>query len=444
MRKLSFALMFAFLSPAIRAGDSITYAPLRVGDVYRVMSKSSLKGTVETVDAPGKPPRTLDLDGVASVLYRERAIAPPTGPIQKTLRAYETVVYRRVVAGQVQEAGLRDLAKPIVVDRSSDDEMIFSPAGPLTFAELDLLRTHVFVPGLEGLLSPAAIEAGARWRADVRAARELLGLRKVESGELDCEFTGFVDHKSGRLAQIGVTGKVVGLSEEGKSRDTIRAAVYLSAASGRMVSLRAIGKRELLGPSDRVVGNFDVDFQFLLEPTEPDDAIGPLAAEKVTGQPTSDQTALLYEHQALGIRFQHPRRLAVAKVEGSRVILGAPGLSVVINVEPEGQAPTVEAYKEDVLKRLKDEKIDVKGGGAVQKIGRGAPGGERARFTFDAVRSGKPTVLDYWVIHEGKRGVTMAGSVSAIESALRLAEMATIARSMSFPPPGGPKPPEKP
>ena len=70
-------------------------------------------------------------------------------------------------------------------------ERPFSPDGPLTWGEIDVVRTDVFNPArIPGLLPAGPVKKGQTWKASAAAVAELTDMEKVEDGALDGRVRG--------------------------------------------------------------------------------------------------------------------------------------------------------------------------------------------------------------------------------------------------------------
>ena len=82
----------------------------------------------------------------------------------------------------------------------------FSPDGPLTWGEIDVVRTDVFNPAaIPGLLPTGPVKKGQSWKASAAAIAELTDMEKVESGEIAVEFVGVTEVDRKRVARLKVS-----------------------------------------------------------------------------------------------------------------------------------------------------------------------------------------------------------------------------------------------
>src|SRR5207237_10057656 len=91
----------------------------------------------------------------------------------------------------------------------------FSPDGPLTWGEIDVIRTDVFNPvAVPGLLPGGAVRPGQSWRVSAAAVAELTDMEKVDEGELTVEFLGVTTVDGRRLDELKLAGTIRGVIED--------------------------------------------------------------------------------------------------------------------------------------------------------------------------------------------------------------------------------------
>ena len=125
-----------------------------------------------------------------------------SGAIQKTIRMYRQIDFRRQVGNIPQLSTLRPEVRRLVLLRKGLLKVPFSPDGPLTWGEIDLVRTDVFTPALAGLLPTGPVAVGARWKAADSAVRELTDLARIDDGGLDCRLEQVVSLGGRRLGAL--------------------------------------------------------------------------------------------------------------------------------------------------------------------------------------------------------------------------------------------------
>src|SRR4051812_44902350 len=114
-----------------------------VGYQYRVSTRVDLTGTLTVPGAKDKPaPKPLTVRGDSAIEYDERVLAlTPDGQVSKTARSFRRMDFRRTVGDRRQETALRPAVRRLILLRHKNTEVPFSPDGPLTWGEIDLVRT---------------------------------------------------------------------------------------------------------------------------------------------------------------------------------------------------------------------------------------------------------------------------------------------------------------
>src|SRR5262245_58659606 len=144
--------------------------PLResfaAGYQYRV--KVHVNGTGEMTlpaEKDKSKPETLNIVATSNIEYDERVLELSAGDVRKTLRLYRNVEFRRTQGKMEHNNTIRPAVRRMVVMRVKNTEVPFSPDGPLTYAEIDIVRTDVFTPALSGLLPDVAVKPGDGWKS---------------------------------------------------------------------------------------------------------------------------------------------------------------------------------------------------------------------------------------------------------------------------------------
>src|SRR5262249_25142961 len=114
---------------------------------YHVASKVELTGGLTLPPEKDQPARTLQISAPSVIEYDERVLAhEKDGQVGKTVRFYRKIDFQRKVGTQDQVNTLRPAVRRLVVLRHNQVEVPFSPDGPMTWNEMDLIRTDVFTP----------------------------------------------------------------------------------------------------------------------------------------------------------------------------------------------------------------------------------------------------------------------------------------------------------
>lgn len=400
----------AILASAARAQNPVTLAEtFDTAEPYRVELKVRLSGRLAIPQEPGKPPQVLPLTGGSTLVYDERVLPPDEPRTAKVIRAYREVAFARTVGGKDQKADIRPAVRRMVVLRSDRGKKApFSPDGPLTWGEIDVVRTDIFSPALvPGLLPVKPVRPGDRWRLTPAAVAELTDLDPIDEGELVAEFVSVVTISNKRYAKLGVSGSVKGGTEDGTSRQKLDGMGYFDLEANRLTYLNLKGTRELLGPDGKTVsGRIEGTFTMTRGPAG---RAADIAGESLRGldlRPTAENTELLYDNPDLGVKFNHPRRWRVGAVQGRQVTLDEPtGGGVLITVEPAATLPSADKYLAEVRDFLKKEGAAVNGVEAPRRV---SDRPRLDRFALDAEVKQERVRLEYAVVGQPEGGATVA------------------------------------
>jgi len=164
------------------------------GAQYHVSTRTDLSGRMTLPpEKAGTAPKTLTVTGTSAIEYDERVLSlDKNGIAQKTVRIYRRIDFQRKVGERLQESSIRPAVRRLVILRHQPVEVPVSPDGPLTWGEIDLVRTDVFAPALTGLLPEQPVRRGDRWQARAIAVQELTDMERIEEGGLECRLEDII------------------------------------------------------------------------------------------------------------------------------------------------------------------------------------------------------------------------------------------------------------
>jgi len=166
-----------------------------------------LSVTGKVYPAPG-PDKALKLAVEARFAYFERRL-PKAGRDAESLRGIRHYSEARanIEAGdQISHTLLRPSQRLIVAQGQMTGIDLFSPSGPLTYNEMELLHVHGDSLAVLGLLPDSAVEQEETWPAPAWALPLLTGVEAVEKGKVTCRVVSV----NANVARIGFQGEVVG------------------------------------------------------------------------------------------------------------------------------------------------------------------------------------------------------------------------------------------
>jgi hypothetical protein len=399
------------------------------GTVYHVRTRVELSGTLTAPAGKDKAAKSIRVDGTSAIDYDERVLdVNSKGEVGKTVRLYHKLDFRRTLAGQPQELVLRPAVRRQVVLRRGHTEVPFSPDGPLTWGEIDAVRTDVFTPALAGLLSSRAVKVGDRWSASTTAVQELTDLEKVEDGKLECRLDRFVTAGRKRLARVTFSGVVKGVGEDGPVQHRLHGHFHVDRDANFLADLTLTGVTTMVDSDGKEVGRIEGRFALMREPSGKS---GELTAESLRGiklEPDAENTQLLYDNREMGVRFLHSRRWRIGRVTGLQIALDASdGSGLVITLDPPGQVPTPRAFLDESRAWLTRQKAKLTKVYTPTRL-RGSPSLDG--FALEVELKDQKLWMDYYVTAQSNGGATIAARLVTNDLSELRKEVDRLARSV--------------
>jgi hypothetical protein len=378
------------------------------GYEYHVSTRVDLSGTLTLPPEKGKPaPKPLSVHGSSAIEYDERILeVGQDHQVRKTVRLCRRTDFRRTVGDRPQENALRPEVRRLILLRHQNKEVPFSPDGPLTWGEIDLIRTDVFTPALVGLLPGHPVTLGDRWSATQSAIQELTDLERIEEGSLECRLEQFTTVEKRRHARISFHGVIRGANEDGPNRQELEGYLFFDRESNHLGYLYLRGKHFMLDKDGKEVGRVEGRFVLTRQANTHASDLSETALRGVATEPNADNTLLLYDNTDLGVRFLYPRRWHVAGVRGSQVTLdGADGSGLLVTLDPLTRAPTGERFlaeSRDWLAKQQARLLRVEPPRTVR------PSPILEHFALETEMSQQKFVMDYFVTRQNNGGATLA------------------------------------
>ncbi|MFO0797298.1 MAG: hypothetical protein U0804_07455 [Gemmataceae bacterium] len=407
----------------------------RPNHAYKVDVRVQLSGKLAVPQGKDKAPQLLPVLGSSKVVYDERVLEPDEANAQKTVRTYRDVDFRRMVGTVTQDAAVRPSVRRMVLIRANDRRAPFSPDGPLSWGEIDVVRTDVFLPAtVPGLLPANAVKTGDKWAASAAAVAELTDMEKVDDGGLTVEFQGVAATDGKRLARLRISGTVRGVNEDGPNRQKLEGTAFFDLDAKFLTYLSVKGTHELLdGTSGQTTGAIEGSFILTRTPLAslPPD-LSDASLRGLTLKPDAENTLLLYDDQRLGVRFLYPRGWRVGAVQGKQVTLDHSRLGggILVTVETAAKTPAVDDYLRETTAFLEKEKARVSVAARPARI-RAEPI-TVDRFALDVAFGTELAKMEYAVLKQTDGGATVAARLPLGSAAELRADLERVVRSMSI------------
>jgi len=220
------------LLPVTGFGQScnLTEAP-KAGECFRISIATTLDGSMK-ISQEGKV-NTIKLSAKNEHLFLERVLVGEQGVIRKSARSYETASCRGEVGGEKMERGLREERRLIVAQRFDDNLLCYSPPGPLTRSELEVVAEHFDTLRLTGILPGKEVEVEEGWKISNSTAQAL------------CLFDGLISHDlTGKLKEIkdgnaiiAIEGRANGIELGASVELEIKATAQFDLLNHRIIAL---------------------------------------------------------------------------------------------------------------------------------------------------------------------------------------------------------------
>lgn len=430
------ALLFVMAAAHARADQEpvLLREAFPEGYAYRVSCSTDFSGSlqVNARSPKGDQPRPLKVSGSSAIEYDERVLeAGRNGPVHKTLRHYRKIDFQRTVDSETQKSTIRPEVRRMVVLRENQIKASFSLEGPLTWEELDLVRTDVFTPALAGLLPERPVRPGDHWAAAPAAVKELTDMEQIDEGKIDCWFDEVTVVSRHKQARIGFKGAVKGVNQDGTNRQPLEGYLHFDMESKHVSYLSLRGGLAFLerDGSNRggIEGRFVLTRQANIDAPE-------LSDQAIRGkrlEPNEENSQLLYLNPQLGLQLTYPRRWHVGGVRGWQVTLDEArgGGGILLSVEqPPRRVPSGAEFLSETTTALRQQGLKIIREERVRPLQNGPP--EIEQFAIYVEEKSKEYVMDYFVVRHAGGGAVIAARLPAKDQAALEREVTNIARSI--------------
>jgi hypothetical protein len=425
--------VFLLAAVALGGQESVRMTEtLPVGTQYLVSCQVDINGSLTLPLEKGEmTPRTLPVSGGSRIDYGERVLTVnKLNQVKTTLRMYNRLEFNRKVGTEQQSGTVRPAVRRMVILRQNQIEVPFSPDGPMTWNELDLIRTDVFTPALAGLLPSGAVQVNQTWSAAAFSVQELTDLDQIEEGTLTCRMDQIGQIDGRRQAKASFLGDVRGVGEDGPTRHHLEGYFYFDLDANLISYLSMHGTRQLLDKSGKTVGKIEGSFT-LTRRRENTKELADQALQGLKLEPNEDNTLLLCDNTELGVRFVYPRRWRIAGVRGQQIALDENGGSgLLLTVDDLKNIPTAAQFLNESRAWLEKEKAKILRTDPPRQI-QAAPKSVEA-FSIDVEIGGQRALMDYLVVRQARSGATVAARIVSKQQALIVQDVEKIVRGIQL------------
>lgn len=184
------------------------------GSLSRIQTIVELSGELK-LNPDGKQVKKVSLKGTGELIYDERLVAAADGETpRRDLRHYSKAAAGFVIGGTEIANQLTDDRRVIAFQTGNAQGILYSPLGPLTRDELELLDVQGGLSVVNRLLPTTAVKLGEKWNPSNETAALLLRFEVVTDNKLSLELKK-VDSDIALLEMTGsVSGSVAGIASD--------------------------------------------------------------------------------------------------------------------------------------------------------------------------------------------------------------------------------------
>lgn len=304
----------------------------------------------------GKKVTTRPMKVVANLEFDQKVLPASPGKVAQLVRHYNKAQADIQVERTKVKNELREDVRTMCLAIGKDSATLYSPLGPLTRDEIDLLR----IPGepamWNGLLPEKPVKTGDTWKPADATLAMLLGIDVVTANDIRAKFVKL----DGAMAMMELEGHVTG-AVGGIATDFDLRAKYNLDARRKYVTWLALGFKEKraighAAPGYDATGRVRISAAPLSASTMlADDLLKEFSLELDAGS-----TLLTHDSHEGGFQLIHDRRWHIMTDQRDATVLrliDGGDLIAQCNISrlrdlPEGKQLALEAYQEEVAKAL--------------------------------------------------------------------------------------------
>lgn len=191
--------------PALWADTHPLAEEVKAGDCCRYGLEMTLSGELRFYKDNKFVP--VKLAAKATHRFAERVLAAgKNGLAERTARAYDSASVEITVGGNRSERSLRKERLLVAAQRLNDAGLTYSPSGPLTREEVEVLD-HLDTLSLPGLLAGKAVAVGDTWKPNNGVVQALCHFEGLTEQDVTCKLESVQDN----VAQVKITGTAQGI-----------------------------------------------------------------------------------------------------------------------------------------------------------------------------------------------------------------------------------------
>ncbi len=215
------------LAQSVKLGED-----LQPGEYHRYELELTVSGKLK-VERDGKPDALL-LRAEASHRFAERIEATDArGGAGKVVRYYEKAKSTSVVAGEKSSRELAIDRRLTFAGRTESGTLHYSPLGPLSREELELIAEHFDTMVLAGLLPNKDIKPGETWAIASEATQHACQFEGITKNEL----AGTLVSLEAGIAKFTIAGSAEGIEAGAATKTSVKASGIFDTKPNRITEL---------------------------------------------------------------------------------------------------------------------------------------------------------------------------------------------------------------
>jgi hypothetical protein len=306
----------------------------------------------------GDPVQRVKTSAQASLNYDERTLefaSADAGPL-RSIRCYQKATTTLHWGDDSEQHTLRDQRMTIGVLIEPPHASLYSPAGPLTWQELELVDLLGNSLLLDRLLPEKAVAVGESWKHSPNLVCALLGLDTIAQSDLQSTLVSVAQG----VARLEMSGHVEGAIYGVSTSIDVKSKYRFSLDTGRINWFGILVKEDRsIGPVEHGLDT-TARVQMTIAPGASAPGLADAALKDMAVKPTPELLQLAYESPTGGWRLLHDRRwfltrdqkeLATLKLIDKGELLAQCNIATLPNTVP-GKTVSLEEFQDDVRKAL--------------------------------------------------------------------------------------------
>ena len=304
---LGLVVAASFIAALARAAETYDLtSAVKPGQSQTVRTAVEVKGDLK-LNSDGKEVTTVPMLVQADLQYTERFLAIKTDGTLKAARHYGVAEAKIQIKSTEMKQSLRNERRLLVIQHKGEDATLFSPIGPLTREELELVDAPGSSTVLAAILPAKKTAIGDGWKLNNQTVARLLGLEAVSEQDVVAKLTKVEDSLAIFSLDGKITGAVGGVSSE----------IDLHAKANFDLKKKSVTWLAMQYQEKRAIGHAQPGYDATIrvrtvaEPTAGTPELANDALSKLALEAKLEQTLIEFQAEKAGINLAHDRRWRV-------------------------------------------------------------------------------------------------------------------------------------